>query len=351
MGQETGGALTHLIFLAQVLNEHNIDNTLLFFEDGTVAKAAKAVGLKYKIINQKNTQEWINYLNKEKFDFVQTHGPRSNFLVSLQRKKIHAPQIITVHSDPKLDFLGSGLKGKIASKLNVWSLKRASGLFVVSSEIKKQLIGLGIKSDTIHQINNAIWFSPTVPKKKPHDFMQVIIVARLHPVKAHERLLQALAKINLSQIHLHIVGDGSLRESLENLVNEKKLQSQVHFYGALKRNEIDQLYPKMDLALIVSRSEGFPLVFLEAANSAVPVLMTDLSASKLLIPDSKYGIVVENSLEGIQAGLKKAFEMGPLKLEEIGKNSRRYAMAHFGADNFFQQLNQGYESFSKKNKI
>ncbi|BDR57175.1 glycosyltransferase [Xylocopilactobacillus apis] len=350
-GQETGGALTHLIFMAQVLKEHNIDNVLLVFEEGTISKAARELGLAYKVINQKNTSEWINYLNENNFDLVQTHGPRANFLVTLHRKNIHVPHIVTVHSDPRYDFLGGGIKGNIQSKLNVWSLKHSDGLFVVSSELKDELTKLGINSNRIVQINNAMTFSNDVRPKENHQFMQMIIVARLHPVKEHARLIKALSEVKNDHIFLNIVGDGELRESLEQLVDQYELNHQVEFYGALKSSEINELYRKMDLALIVSKSEGFPLVFLEAANNAVPVLMTELSATHLVIPDEEHGIAVDNSLEGIKSGIEKAYSFGIEQLSEMGLKNRKYAIDHFGPESFYKQMKNGYDLFSKKENL
>lgn len=350
VGQETGGALTHLIFLSKVLNDHNIENVLLLFENGTVAKAAQDAGLNYKVIDQKNTQEWINYLNDQKFDFVQTHGPRANFLVSLHRKKIKPARLVTVHSDPRYDFMGGGLKGKLQTKLNIWSLKQADGIFVISKDLKNVLTSLGIKGEKIFPIDNAMEFSPTVASKQDHDFMNMILVARLHPVKEHARLIKAIKEVDNKKIHLHLVGDGSLRASLEELVEENELSDQIKFYGALKQDQIDELYRKMDLALLVSKSEAFGMVFLEAANCEVPMLMTELSASKEMIPNEEQGIVVENSQAGIVEGIKKAYQLGEKNLVEMGKRSRVYAIEKFGPNAFYKQIESGYTLFSKNKK-
>ncbi len=350
-GQETGGALTHLIFLSKILKSHQITNELLLFEDGTVAKAARREHLDFKIIPQKEVKTWVSWLNQKRFDFVQTHGPRANFLVTLHRKEINSSHIVTVHSDPQFDFMGQGLKGLLETRLNYWSLKKADGLFVVSKEIKEKLINLGISSKKLIQLNNAIEFSTKIPAKIEHQFMQVIMVARLHPVKGHKRLLDALVAVNNPQIKLHLVGDGPIRRELETKVATENLVQQVKFYGALNSEEINELYRKMDLALIVSKSEGFPLVFLEAANNAVPTLMTNLSATSMLIPDENYGIRVNNNLDGIITGLQQAFAMGPEKLQEIGQNSRDYAKEQFGPAAFFNQIKKGYELFSNSSIV
>lgn len=347
-GQETGGALTHLIFLAKILKSHNISNELLLFEEGTVAAAARKEKLAYQIIPQHQVKTWVSWLNQEGFDFIQTHGPRANFLVSLHRSQIKAPHIITVHSDPRYDFLGQGLKGRLETQMNYWSIKHADGWFVVSKELKEQLIKWHLPATQVIQLNNSMFFSPQVPAKQDHKFMQVIMVARLHPVKGHERLLNALAEVSNSRIKLHLVGDGPSRTKLEELVIAKNLEQQVRFYGSLTTTKITELYRQMDLALIVSKSEGFPLVFLEAANNAVPTLMTDLSATSLLIPDEDHGIVAANNLPGIVTGLKAAYALGPQKLQKMGQESRQYVQEHFGPETFFAQIKKGYNLFSKK---
>ncbi len=84
---------------------------LLRRKQGSYRDKSPCVFLKksrYDLSILKNISEFIN---KEKFDVVHTHGPRANFYVSLMKKRIKAKWVTTIHSDPFQDFTKQGLKG------------------------------------------------------------------------------------------------------------------------------------------------------------------------------------------------------------------------------------------------
>lgn len=66
--------------------------------------------------------------------------------------------------------------------------------------------------------------------------------------------------------HLVLVGDGSERSNIEKLVNYKKLNDVVSFLGA--REDVDKIYQAIDVFLLPSRFEGFPVTLLEAQSAS-----------------------------------------------------------------------------------
>ena len=79
-----------------------------------------------------------------------------------------------------------------------------------------------------------------------------------------------------SELNFHIVGDGELRVDLEN-----KSPENVVFHGKQPHNMISELFSKMDLHILLSRSEGFPKVLAEASSfGCIPIIpnMTSIIA-------------------------------------------------------------------------
>lgn len=347
-GLENGGGLSHIIGLLSALPQEEV--TLLTFANGPVAEAAKANHIKVKVMDKKSRydmsllKELARYINDGQFDIVHTHGARANLFLSMIRHRIKAKWMITVHSDPQLDFMQRGLIGWVFTKLNIRSLKKADGLFAVTNNFKNILLKLGIENQKIRVIYNGIQFQETVPNKKQHTQFEIVMVGRLHPVKGHALLLEAFKAADLANAHLTIIGDGDLKDSLTKMAIDLGIGQQVSFTGLLTQKQINQHYLETDLAVLSSYSESFPLVLLEAANYAVPVVATDVGDMHELIPDEQYGWVVPvGDQVAFTEALKAAhtdWQTGSLSVK--GERLRERAKTNFSVDSLCEATIMGY---------
>ncbi|KRL59040.1 glycosyltransferase family 4 protein [Latilactobacillus fuchuensis] len=354
-GLENGGGLSHIIGLLSQFPKDEVE--LLTFADGPVAAAAKKKGIKVKIMGKSSRydfgllKELVAYINAGDFDLVHTHGARANLFLSLIRNKIKAKWIITVHSDPRLDFMQRGVLGWLFTKLNIRSLKKADGIFAVTQNFKNVLLALGIAENKIRVIYNGIRFQTVVPERQPHDKFEIVIVGRLHPVKGHSILLNAFKEAAIKEAQLTIIGEGELKNDLQKLTSDLKIDQQVNFTGMLTQTEINQYYLKTDLAVLSSLSESFPLVLLEAANYGVPVIATDVGDMRQLIPDDNYGwIVPTQDMIALKTALLEAYANWQTgTLQPIGDRLRVHAQANFSIDNLCQSTIKGYTVFLSTN--
>ena len=95
-----------------------------------------------------------------------------------------------------------------------------------------------------------------------------------------------LAK-HFKNVTFNIIGDGPLKNELK-----KNSTSNVIFYGELNSYEISNHLEKMDLHILLSRSEGFPKVILETASLAIPSILYDDYGADSWINHSENGFVV-----------------------------------------------------------
>ena len=125
-------------------------------------------------------------------------------------------------------------------------------------------------------------------------------------MKGYDRLVHVMNRLNkeklLDDVILRIIGDGPDFELVKNLVDEYNLNDKVHLMGRM-RNPFSYV-KSSDAFLMCSRYEPFGLVVLESMILGVPVISTNVASIKEIM-DEKYGMIVENSEEGLYKGIKQ----------------------------------------------
>ena len=131
-----------------------------------------------------------------------------------------------------------------------------------------------------------------------------VVVARVDEYqKAFFRLLRVCRRLNEEGLDysLWIVGDGIDYERVVERAKELKL-SNVKFFG--KQANPYPYIKNADMYLCASNFEGFSMVMMEAVILGTPMLSTAVSGADEMLDNGKYGIIVENSEEGLYNGMK-----------------------------------------------
>ena len=147
----------------------------------------------------------------------------------------------------------------------------------------------------------------------PAAAIRIISFGRLVPIKGYERLLRVARRLmnDGSDFSLTILGEGSERNRLQALINENNLSTRVFLLG-YKENP----YPFLKASNIYvcsSYSEGYNTAIVEALVLGKAVVSTDCMKDKDLLGNSEFGIVVDNSEEGLYSGLKQMLQPGLLE--------------------------------------
>jgi glycosyltransferase involved in cell wall biosynthesis len=110
--------------------------------------------------------------------------------------------------------------------------------------------------------------------------MQVGFLGRLVPDKNLEYLINSFSSLREMGIaaHLHVFGDGSERDKLQNLSGRLGLAEQIEFHGSLARSGIPEAIDRCHLFAFSSRTEGQCLAALEVLARGRPVLGTSVGA-------------------------------------------------------------------------
>ncbi len=118
---------------------------------------------------------------------------------------------------------------------------------------------------------------------------QIVSVGRLCKNKGFQTLILAFSEIASQNEHLKLLiyGEGAMRSSLENLIQEIKLTGRVFLSGAVK--DIEAALYKADLFVFPSHYEGFPNALCEAMSIGLPVIASNCSGTIDIIRDGVDG--------------------------------------------------------------
>ncbi|MCV6602047.1 MAG: glycosyltransferase [Cohaesibacter sp.] len=120
--------------------------------------------------------------------------------------------------------------------------------------------------------------------KQSHHLIQVAMMQNWY--KGHDISLGMMAEFKKQgrDIHLHLIGDGPMRETFEARAKELDVTDHVHFVGQLKAGEaVWEAMDAADMLILPSRQEGLPRVVIEAMARALPVVSNNIGgASELL---------------------------------------------------------------------
>lgn len=218
--------------------------------------------------------------------------------------------VVTEHTDHQLR-----LRPDLRRRLRRYA-QRIARITVIHDGLSRYLVEkVGIPEERVRVIVNGVdsdRFAPAardmvVRRTLGVDDDRVVIgcIARLHPDKDHATLVRAFADMRATghDIHAHlvIIGEGEMRVAIESLVREVGLEASVTLLG--DRSDIDRLMPQLDVFALASRTEGLPMVLLEAMACGLPCVATTVGGIPDLLRDGGGELVDPGDVAGFAAAL------------------------------------------------
>jgi len=202
-----------------------------------------------------------------------THGYHADLVGDRSARAVGAPTVSTVHG-----FTGGSWRNRLYEWLDRRALRRFDAVVAVSRAIADTLTAGRVAPGALHLIPNA--FAETDPpldraaaRRKlglPPDRLVAGWVGRLSPEKGPDLFLEALARA--PGWHAAVVGSGPLQAWLRDLAGLLSVQDRVSWHGTIPGAA--QLLKAFDVLVLSSRTEGTPIVLLEAMAAGVPALVT-----------------------------------------------------------------------------
>jgi glycosyltransferase involved in cell wall biosynthesis len=168
-------------------------------------------------------------------------------------------------------------------------------------------------------------------------------VSRIHPIKDIMTLIRAAHNVvQKHQAHFFIVGEVQDEEYYDdclNLVDELDLESDVTFTGFQDSTE---WYPKFDVFVLPSISEGFPLTILEALSSGIPCIATNVGGVPEILNDDF--LVEKWDHKRLATKISNLLE-NPDTRRKIGKRGRELVNKKFHFENMIKSYREIYEAY------
>jgi phosphatidyl-myo-inositol dimannoside synthase len=133
--------------------------------------------------------------------------------------------------------------------------------------------------------------------------LRIAMTAALVPVKGHRDLFDAVAACRSGglEVSVDLLGDGPLRQTLEEAAARLGIAEAVTFHGHVaSRQSLVDILAGCDMFVLSSRSEGMPRAMIEAMAVGLPVLGADIPAISELLPvDQVYATGDAEALAGL----------------------------------------------------
>jgi glycosyltransferase involved in cell wall biosynthesis len=271
---------------------------------------------------------------------VHTHNPQPLIYGAPAGKLAGCATVHTRHGenpDPPLRKVLRRLAGTLADAYVAVSEETAA---LASQEHDARL-------DKIRVIRNGIdlsRFDPMRPLRGevrrelgiPDDAWVVGTVGRVVTEKHHELLVDAMKPLCDAGAHLVIVGDGALLPALR-----AKAGRNMHLLGV--RRDAPRVMQSFDAFCMSSRSEGLPLVILEAMASALPIVSTAVGGIPNVVADDHTGVLVPpGDADALRAALS-SLRADPTRAARLADAGRSLALAEYSADTMVDRYLALYE--------
>lgn len=270
-----GGIESHVVELSIYLMRRNYEVVVIFLNDYSsqaIPHRLNKAGIKNYHLDG-TIASFIKLIKQEKPDILHAHGYKPGVVCKLLRHFVSCHVVCTHHP-------GSRGQGRIY--FYNWLDESLAFLANFSIAVNKTIHSRLLTKRSCVIPN----FIRTIPYDSDHNPLKfnIAFVGRFHPEKGPDLFCQ-LSKYILPTIKCHMFGGGSMLASLKS-----EYQDQIFFHGEVE--EIANELLNMDLLCITSRSEGLPLIALEAMGLGIPVVSFAVGGLCELIQSSYNGYLI-----------------------------------------------------------
>jgi len=351
-----GGAETVLLNLATRLDHNCFRSLALLPEDGWLRQKLEQHGVTTFLAEScgwydpRLPAEMARLILRERVDLIHSHLPDQNFFSCLVGRLTGRKTIVTYHGAVELTdarALRQAIKLRIVRHF-------AAAVVVVCDFVGRLLRNIGFPDRKIVRIYNGIdparFLSSSRGRLRRElglspDTRLIGTVANLRQSKGYEFLVRAARHVANSVPNARFVAVGEFetenRREVADLVTEMGLEDRIFFLGF--REDIPEILGDLDVFVLASVSEGFPLATLEAMAAAKPVVVTRCGGPEEIVEDGHTGFLVPPA--NVEALAERICEVlhSPERARTLGCNARAKVQSRFTLDHMIDEYQKLYD--------
>ncbi len=332
-GLDMNGATTHCLLLARELKQRGHEIVFLCRPNSWIRERASAEGFEAV---ESDLHRWpadelrriSTYVQSRGVDVVHTHMSRAHAFGVLLRWKSGVPCVATAHSClVQFHWMFNDLVIAVSDKA-----RRFHESYNLVQPHRIRTIRKFIDDQHIHRL----------PDHERREIRQSFgvgdqnlllgAVGTVLPKKGQLHLIRALPQL-LEQVpnaKLLVVGDLGPADYVSKVKGEAKalgVDSKIIWAGG--RNDVSRIVPAMDVSVLASLEEDFPLAILEAMAASVPVVATDVGGVAECVSVRETGLLVPPGDSDALARALASLAASPQTREAMGEAGRRRLLRSF----------------------
>ena len=343
-----GGAERHVASLARILRTRGHEVSVACSTSGALDEQVRREGIPVETFGDRLVKrtadpayrDWLRQLVARVHpDLVHAHMHASAVAAADAVADTGHPLVITEHSE-------ATWRDSTAWSQAARAYAQAGAVVAVSSCIADGLVtSAGVDPSRVHVIHNAL----TIPVQHRRPLRRSLpcrdmvgVVARLLPEKGIDVFLRAAARVAARRPRtcFTVLGDGPERAALEQLASDLSIRSVVGFLGA--RDEATSAIGRLDILCVPSRSEGTPLVVLEAMAAGTPIVATNVGGIPEQVQHDREALLVDPDDDAaLAAAVERLLEHRLLRMRLV-RSARRRVRREFSVSRMIESLEHVY---------
>jgi glycosyltransferase involved in cell wall biosynthesis len=237
-------------------------------------------------------------------DVVHTHGYRSDVVDGGVARAAGVPIVSTVHG-----FTGGGMRNRIYEWIQERAFRDFDAVVAVSQPIVERLERRGVSRARIHLIPNAFDGAASVAERAtarerlglPKDEFTIGWVGRLSAEKGPDVFVEAIPLLSQPLPAAAVVGGGPDEPALRERAAQHGVSDRLRWLGVVPG--AGALVGAFDMLVLSSRTEGIPIVLLEAAAAEVPIVAASVGGVPSMFPDGEVLLVPPDDPAALAAAI------------------------------------------------
>lgn len=286
----------------------------------------------------------LSVIRHENIEVVHTHHRMAAFYVCLI--KVIKPKLVFIHTTHNTFY--------DKKALTRFALKRCN-VIAVGDRVRENMLHIyNLAREKVTVIFNAIEpdNSPVasvreIQKFKNEGYFLVGNVGRISEQKGMEYFVQSIPEVlkNNSKVKFFIIGDGEDRQKIEQLVVQLNLSDHIVFLGY--RNDVLNVMKQLDLIVLSSLWEGFPLTPIEAFSVGKTIVATEVDGTPEIVKNGYNGLLIDpRDSNAIAIAILEVMNNSELK-EQLSRHAYDTYLNEFSFEIFKSRYESYYQEIIK----